>query len=84
MNNCHRMYSEPPEYDHNYIYYDCFYENDIFKYIENKNIHRAQNITPFSNDKPMPFRDDRVRLRVHKCYPKASHPFILYVQYSMC
>lgn len=84
MNNCHRMYSEPPEYDYNYIYYDCFYDNDIFKYIENKNIHRAQNITPFSNDKPMPFRDDRVRLRVHKCYPKASHPFILYAQYSMC
>ena len=84
MNNCHRMYSEPPEYDYNYIYYDCFYENGIFRYIENKNIHRAHNITPFSSDKPMPINDERVRLRVHKCYPKALHAFILYSEYSFC
>lgn len=81
MNNCHRMYSEPPEYDHNYVYYDCFYENGVFKYIENKTIHRAHNITPFVNNSPIP---GGMRLRVHKCYPKVSHYFILYARYSMC
>jgi len=77
------MYSEPPEYDHNYLYYDCFYENGVFRYIENKNIHRAHNITPFVNNSPIPGGDDRLRLRVHKCYPTVIHPVLLYAQYSM-
>ena len=83
MNNCHRMYSEPPEYDHNYVYYDCFYENGVFRYIENKNIHRAQTIIPFVNHSLMPGGDDRMRLHVHKCYPRTLHSFILYAEYSM-
>ena len=76
MNNCHMMYSEPIEYDHNYIYYHCFYENGIFKYMEIKNI---LNVMASKKSKVNYTRDTHI-LRVHKCYPKISHHFILYVK----
>lgn len=76
MNNCHMMYNDHTRYDHNYIYYNYFYENGTFKVVEIKNIQTIMS----SNDSYGNYTIDTHLLRVHKCYPRSSHYYILYMR----